>query len=49
MPGIHVVQPSPEEALMRIAEGFEMIAYSLDITMIGHYCRLGLNEIKNNL
>ncbi len=43
--GVHVVQPRPDEALERIAEGFSMIAYSLDITMLGTACRQGLREI----
>lgn len=49
MAGIHVVQPNPEEACERIKEGFKMIAYSLDITMIGTACRLGLDKIKKGL
>jgi 2-dehydro-3-deoxyglucarate aldolase len=48
LPGIHVVQPNPSEVLEKINAGFKMIAYSLDITMIGHSCRKGLNEIKNS-
>lgn len=47
--GIHVVQPKPEEVIERIREGFKMIAYSLDITMIGTACRLGLDKIKKGL
>ncbi len=49
MPGIHVVQPDPVEVKRRLEEGFSMIAYSLDITMIGTQCRQGLNEIRNML
>jgi 2-dehydro-3-deoxyglucarate aldolase len=47
--GIHVVQPNPAEAKKRIKEGFSMIAYSLDITMIGNACREGLKKIKEQL
>ncbi|MFQ5864014.1 MAG: HpcH/HpaI aldolase/citrate lyase family protein [bacterium] len=47
--GIHVVQPNPAEACERIKQGFKMIGYSLDITMIGTVCRLGLNSIKKGL
>ncbi len=47
--GIHVVQPKPEEAIARINEGFKMIAYSLDITMLGNCCRLGLAKIREGL
>ena len=46
MAGIHVVQPDPDEVKRRIDEGFTMIAYSLDITMIGKACREGLREIR---
>lgn len=45
-PGIHVVQPEPEEVKARIAEGFSLIAYSLDIVMLGAACRRGLDEIR---
>lgn len=46
--GIHVVQPEINEARKRIAEGFRMIAYSLDITMVGEACREGIKHLKNN-
>lgn len=49
LPGIHVVQPSPDEVLDRIKEGFKMIGYSLDITMIGAASRNCLNIIKRHL
>lgn len=49
LPGIHVVKPSPDEVLSRIKEGFKMIGYSLDITMIGEASRKGLNIIKRHL
>lgn len=47
--GIHVVQPEPDEALERIREGYSMIAYSLDITMLGVSCRSGLHAIRNGM
>jgi 2-dehydro-3-deoxyglucarate aldolase len=47
--GIHVVQPEPGEALERIREGYTMIAYSLDITMLGVSCRTGLKAIREGL
>ena len=31
--GIHVVEPEPDELAERLSEGFEIIAYGLDITM----------------
>jgi 2-dehydro-3-deoxyglucarate aldolase len=46
MAGIHVVQPDADEVHKRMEEGFSMIAYSLDITMIGKACRDGLKSIK---
>lgn len=47
--GIHVIQPEPEEAVKRIEEGFSIIAYSLDITMIGSGCRQGVEKIRQKL
>ena len=38
--GIHVIQPNPQEVLQRIKDGFQMIAYSLDITLLN----VSLNE-----
>jgi len=46
IPGIHVVQPSPEEVINKIKTGFRFIAYSLDITVIGTFFRQGINKIK---
>ncbi len=48
MPGIHVVFPRPEEVADRIAEGYKMIAYSLDTIMLGETARMGLEAIRNN-
>jgi len=38
--GIHVIQPNPQEVLQRIEDGYQMIAYSLDITLLN----VSLNE-----
>jgi 2-dehydro-3-deoxyglucarate aldolase len=46
VPGIHVVQPLPEEARARIAEGYRLIAYSLDITMVMTACTEGLAVLR---
>ncbi len=46
IPGIHVVQPDVNEVLKRIDEGFQFIAYSLDITILGHFSRAGLAAIR---
>lgn len=48
-PGIHIVQPDPEEAFDRIKDGFNLLAYSLDITMIQKVCLDGLSAIRGNL
>lgn len=45
-PGIHVVQPDPGEVAARINEGYRFVAYSLDITMLAHACRSGLDAIR---
>ncbi len=47
--GIHVVQPEPDQAAARIEEGYRMIAYSLDITMLGTTCRKGLSAVRDSL
>ena len=47
--GIHVIQPEPEEALERLRQGYEMIAYSLDITMLTHSICEGLKRIKKGI
>jgi 2-dehydro-3-deoxyglucarate aldolase len=44
--GIHVVAPDPAEVARRIAEGYRMIAYSLDITMLADASVRGLAEIR---
>lgn len=48
-PGIHVVQPEVEEVLRRLDEGYRLIAYSLDITMIHRACVDGLSEIRRRI
>jgi len=47
--GIHVVQPNPGELLDRIGEGYQLLAYSLDVTMLMHSCRTGLEAIREGL
>lgn len=44
--GIHVVQPNPLEAIRCAEEGYRLIAYSLDITMLMRSCENGLREIR---
>ncbi len=46
IPGIHVVPPDPEQVQSVLNEGFELIGYSLDITMLGNACREGISAIR---
>lgn len=48
-PGIHVVQPEPTGAVLRLREGYRFIAYSLDITMLLRACVEGLQQIRADL
>lgn len=47
--GIHVVPPNPAEVHARIAEGYRLVAYSLDITLLQRACFDGLNAIHDGL
>ena len=49
VPGIHIVQPNPNEAIERIKDGFNLLAYSLDITMVQKACIEGLSEIRETI
>lgn len=42
--GIHVVEPNPEELEARVKEGFEILAYGLDISLIPNACEGGINR-----
>ena len=44
--GIHVVEPDKKKFYEKIKEGFDMIAYSLDIRMLDVACRNITSEIK---
>lgn len=44
--GIHVVSVDTVEAKARLAEGYQLLAYSLDITMIATACRNGLKVLR---
>ena len=46
IPGIHVIQPNPDEVLKRMNQGYRMIAYSLDITLLTNSLSEGLKRIK---
>ena len=47
--GIHVIQPNPDEVVERVSQGYEMIAYSLDITFLTHSINEGLKHIKKGI
>ena len=47
--GIHVVKPDTDQALRRIDQGYRLLAYSLDITIIGTQCRSALKMIREEL
>jgi 2-dehydro-3-deoxyglucarate aldolase len=42
--GIHVVEPDPDELEARFSEGFEILAYGLDITMISQVSKVGISR-----
>lgn len=44
--GIHVVKPDTSEVDQRIREGYRLIAYSLDITLLTTYFQQGVDAIK---
>lgn len=45
-PGIHVVQPDHDALRLAIEEGYRLIAYSLDITILGAGCDQAVANIK---
>lgn len=45
--GLHVVAPDAAEARRRLAEGYQMIAFSLDIAMINTVCRNSLAALRD--
>lgn len=47
--GIHVVPPDVDQVIDCLQQGYRMIAYSLDITMLAHVCRQGLGEIRRRV
>ena len=49
VPGVHVVQPDVAELVRRYKEGYRLIAYSLDITMLHRACVDGLAEIRRQI
>ena len=47
--GLHVVPCQPAGLISRAEAGFRFLAYSLDITMLNHLCRTGLELIRQAL
>jgi len=47
--GIHVVQPDTDELVQRAKEGYRLLAYSLDITMVLHACTAGVEKMRSHL
>jgi len=47
--GIHVVEPSVKQVIDRYKEGYNLIAYSLDITILGTNVRKAIKQIYNEL
>lgn len=45
--GFHVVQPDPAQVRARVAEGFTLIAYSVDFLLLGEAARGGLKQISD--
>ncbi len=46
IPGIHVVKPNIEETINRIREGFQFVAFSLDITIVSETSKNILSKIN---
>lgn len=44
-PGFHVIEPDPEAARQKMAEGYRFIAYSVDIRLLDRACRQGLEAV----
>ena len=49
VPGCHVVEPDPEAVIRAAAAGYGLIGYSLDITLLTHFAKAGLEAIRESL
>jgi 2-dehydro-3-deoxyglucarate aldolase len=47
--GIHVVEPDPAALQKRVDQGYNFVAYSLDIRMLDRICRSGIDAIRNKM
>ncbi len=45
-PGIHVIEPKPDELKSRIEQGYRFVAYSVDIRMLDCTCRRALEAYR---
>ena len=45
-PGIHVIEPMPDELKSRIEHGYRFVAYSVDIRMLDVTCRHGIQAVR---
>jgi 2-dehydro-3-deoxyglucarate aldolase len=45
-PGIHVIEPKPDELKNRIEQGYRFVAYSVDIRMLDCACRRALEAYR---
>ena len=46
VPGIHVIEPNPDELKSRIEQGYRFVAYSVDIRMLDCACRRALEAYR---
>ncbi len=47
--GLHVVRPSPDELLAKVAAGYRLLAYSVDFLLLGETCRRDLRQLRSAL
>jgi 2-keto-3-deoxy-L-rhamnonate aldolase RhmA len=47
--GVHVVHPSPNDAISRIQEGYRFIAYGIDFLLLLDGMKRGVQDIKSSL
>jgi 2-dehydro-3-deoxyglucarate aldolase len=47
--GVHIIQPDAEELVARYEEGYRLLAYSLDITMVLNHSKKGLEYFKSKI
>lgn len=45
--GVHIIEPNPKELSDKISDGYNFIAYSLDVRMLSAACVNGLQHLKS--